>query len=229
MKYLTLIRAIALLHQHQRPVLTVQHRGQELVYIEVTKADIALANQLAHEVLGRTLDELPPQTRNLLVLLRTWCQAQCAAQAVRQGDWRFTRKALRDTCNWGDTQLKVHLGRLVEFEHVLMHRRGLQCEYELVYDAGQDGGTHMNGLIDASTLYENPTYDASRSGLNAIQSGSGRPLVGGQSGGGRGGVNQSATRMDIGLQGDTPMHTAKPHSSRNLSLAASPVVATAAH
>jgi DNA primase len=187
MKYLTLIRAIALLHQHQREVKTVQHhRGQELAYIEVTKADIALANQLAHEVLGRTLDELPPQTRNLLVLLRSWCQAQCKAQALRQSDWRFTRKALRDTCNWGDTQLKVHLARLVEFEHVLMHRRGLQCEYELVYDAGQDGGTHMNGLIDASTLDANHTYDASRSGLNAMQSG-----------GGRGGVNHSATRMDV--------------------------------
>ena len=38
-------------------------------YIEVTREDIALANRLAHEVLGRTLDELPPQTRRLLGLL----------------------------------------------------------------------------------------------------------------------------------------------------------------
>ena len=69
MKYLTLIRAIALLHQHQREVKTVEHRGQHLAYIEATKADIALANSIAHEVLGRTLDELPPQTRRLLILL----------------------------------------------------------------------------------------------------------------------------------------------------------------
>ena len=52
MKYLTLIRAIALLHQHQREVKTVEHRGQHLAYIEATKADIALANSIAHEVLG---------------------------------------------------------------------------------------------------------------------------------------------------------------------------------
>jgi len=72
MKYLTLIRAIALLHQHQRAIKTVEHRGQRLRYIEATRADIALANRIAHDVLGRTLDELPPQTRRLLTLLQSW-------------------------------------------------------------------------------------------------------------------------------------------------------------
>ena len=62
MKYLTLIRTIALLHQHQRPRKMVEHRGRAVEYIEVTLADIATANKLAHEVLGRSLDELPPQT-----------------------------------------------------------------------------------------------------------------------------------------------------------------------
>ena len=58
MKYLTLIRTIALLHQHQRELRHVEHEGRTLAYIEATPADIALANRLAHEVLGRTLDEL---------------------------------------------------------------------------------------------------------------------------------------------------------------------------
>jgi hypothetical protein len=69
MKYLTLIRTIALLHQHQRERKTVVHNGATVEYIEVTKDDIALANKLAHEVLGRSLDELPPQTRRLLTLI----------------------------------------------------------------------------------------------------------------------------------------------------------------
>ena len=69
MKYLTLIRSIALLHQHQRPRKTATHRGKTVEYIEVTKEDIATANRLAHEVLGRSLDELPPQTRRLLLLV----------------------------------------------------------------------------------------------------------------------------------------------------------------
>src|SRR5580658_9573174 len=60
-KYLTLIDAIALLHQHQRTIktLTSPCGTKVLRYIEAEIADIALANELAHEVLGRTLDELP--------------------------------------------------------------------------------------------------------------------------------------------------------------------------
>ena len=65
-KYLTLIRSIALLHQYQRPVKTAVHNGRTVEYIEVTLDDIVTANRLAHEVLGRSLDELPPQTRRLL-------------------------------------------------------------------------------------------------------------------------------------------------------------------
>ena len=40
MKYLTLIRAIALLHQHQRRVHTVEHRGKPVRYVEVEPGDI---------------------------------------------------------------------------------------------------------------------------------------------------------------------------------------------
>jgi len=53
MKYLVLIRSIALLHQRQRQRKTATHHGQALEYIEVTLDDIATANRLAHEVLGR--------------------------------------------------------------------------------------------------------------------------------------------------------------------------------
>jgi DNA primase len=45
-KYLTLIRSIALLHQHQRPRQTVEHQGKTVEYIEVTLGDIAVANPL---------------------------------------------------------------------------------------------------------------------------------------------------------------------------------------
>ena len=65
-KYLTLIRAITLLHQHQRPVKTIDHQGRQVEYIEVTLDDIEVANRLANEVLGRAVDDLPPQTRRLL-------------------------------------------------------------------------------------------------------------------------------------------------------------------
>ena len=194
MKYLTLIRAIALLHQHQREVKTVEHRGQHLAYIEATKADIALANSIAHEVLGRTLDELPPQTRRLLILLQAWVTERSALEGVFVNEFRFSRKALRDEIHWGDTQLKLHLSRLAELEYVVIHRRGCAFEYELVYD-GKADAKHLCGLIHVEKLCLNDKsygYDSKRSGFTGEQSGSGRGAVGGWSGTGRNGQTQVA-------------------------------------
>ena len=82
-KYLTLIDSIALLHQHQRAIKTMtvsDSAGRDAIeYIEVTAADIARANALAHEVLGSSLDELPPQTRRLLTALHELVDAKMKA------------------------------------------------------------------------------------------------------------------------------------------------------
>ncbi len=171
-KYLTLIDVIALLHQHQRDVKTLRHGDREYRYVEVTLGDVALANQLAHEVLGRTLDELPPQTRRLLGLVVEMVEADCAVQQIRRSDYRFSRRTVREHTRWGDTQLKIHLGRLVELEYLLVHRggRGQSFEYELVFDGKADSpAPHASGLIDAQTLKRG--YDAERSGSNEGQSG----------------------------------------------------------
>ena len=227
MKYLALIQAIALLHQHQRQVKEVEHAGQVLRYIEVTKEDIALANAIAHEVLGRTLDELPPQTRKLLILMRDWVATQCAERKLRQSELRFTRRQLRDAVSWGDTQLKVHLGRLVELEYVAVHRRGLACEYELLYDGKQDAGgqAHVNGLIDVASLDDSCGYDTTRSGVQAIRSGSGRGSVGPRSEGGRGGLEVIQARAGIGVAADVSTLDAKPRIKANGATSLAAVVA----
>jgi DNA primase len=153
-KYLTLIDAIALLHQHQRPVKNATWRGEAIEYVEVTRADLELANRLAHEVLGRSLDELPPQTRRLLGELLALVTNRMSAQAIPRDQVRFSRKDVRDATGWSDTQLRVHLTRLAELEYVLVHRgaRGQSFEYELIYDG--DGGLepHLSGLIDITTM-----------------------------------------------------------------------------
>lgn len=159
-KYLTIIRTIALLHQYQRPVKTANHRGHAISYIEVTVEDIAVANRLAHHVLGRSLDELPPQTRRLLLLLDGWVASEGGRQKIERADFRFSRRQVREATGWGYEQLRVHLERLVELEYLLVHRgtRGQSFSYELIYDGqGKDGAAFLSGLLDVSALRGSPT------------------------------------------------------------------------
>jgi DNA primase len=183
-KYLTLIDTIALLHQHQRPIQTLAQGDRTVSYIEATAADILKATKLAHEVLGRSLDELPPQTRRLLAEIGLLVQKRAAEQKLTRRAVRFTRRELRGATGWGDTQLKVHLARLVDMELVLMHRGHAGVfDYELVYDGDHSGSPHLSGLIDPQALGHD--YDASRSGVNDARSAPGRGAVGPLPGGGR--------------------------------------------
>ncbi|OGB26147.1 MAG: DNA primase [Burkholderiales bacterium RIFCSPLOWO2_02_FULL_57_36] len=154
-KYLTLIDTIAFLHQYQREIKSDQRGGREVEYIEATLDDIALANHIAHEVLGRSLDELPPQTRRLLKLIDQYASAECERQSIGRADLRFSRKAVRDATGLSDTQARLHLERLVQMEYLLVHRgqRGQSFEYELLYD-GKSGDCRafVPGLIDVDAL-----------------------------------------------------------------------------
>ena len=200
-KYLTLIRSIALVQQFQREVKTVAHEGRQLRYIEVIPEDIALANELAQEVLGRTVDELMPQTRKLLTLLHDWVRAECEGLGIEQADFRFTRRQVREAIGWGDTQLKVHLARLAEMEFLVTHRGGHKeaFTYELVYQ-GEDaeGRARLLGLIDCADLQAVPMTDTSR-GAVGVWAECGRGPVGGGSVGGRGGVGAPECNGDEAL------------------------------
>ena len=195
-KYLTLIRAIALLHQHQRERKTATVHGQPVSFIEATREDILLANRLAHRVLGRSLDELPPGTRRLLDRLEQLVAATAGEQGVSRERVSFTRRELREQLAWGDTQLKVHLARLVSLELVHAHRGAHgQFVYELAFDQDQAvDGALMPGLIDPgqpAAEVEPHAYDLDRSGAGMDWSGGGRPPVGAWSGAGRVDLNGS--------------------------------------
>jgi post-segregation antitoxin (ccd killing protein) len=158
-KYLTLIEAIALLHQYQRPVKQVGRGaagdGAPIEYIEVELTDIALANRLAHEVLGRSLDELPPQTRRLLGMIAGLVDARIAAQAIPRSEVRLTRKEIRDVSGLSDTRLRLHLDRLVEMEYLFAHagRQGRRFVYELAFDGKTDtDAPQWIGLLDVAAL-----------------------------------------------------------------------------
>ena len=150
MKYLTLIKTIAFLHQHQRAVKTVQHRGASLRYIEVEESDIALADRLCTEVLLRSLDELPPQTRTLLEAIAEMTAEMGARLGCPPGAVRFTRRDVKARTGWSMTQLRLHLGRLEEHELVSVVAGGgrRRIHYEL-------GAAELAGAAGVC-LYDEP-------------------------------------------------------------------------
>jgi len=154
-KYLTLIDTLALLHQRQREIKTASQDGERIEYVEVTLTDIETANKLAHEALGRSLDELSPQTRRLLELMTAMVETACAARSISRADYRFSRRDVREATSWSDFQVKMHVRKLEELEYVLVHRggRGQSFVYELLYDGqGRDGKPFLMGLVDIETL-----------------------------------------------------------------------------
>jgi len=112
-KYLNLILAVAFLHQMQRPVRTHAILGD---YIEVTLDDIAVANDLATELLRASFDDLSPPGRRLAGQLAAYVEAR--AHEAKWDKVDFGRRELREALKWSDTRLRVHLGELLRLEYL---------------------------------------------------------------------------------------------------------------
>lgn len=226
-KYLTLIDAIALLHQHQRHVATLEVNGSMVEYVEVTPADIALANRLAHAVLGRSLDELPPQTRRVLAALYAWVSAQAALQGIAHAGVRFSRRDVRAHLGLSDTQLRVHLDRLVTLDYVASHvgKQGQQYAYSLRFDGDADSTqAQLSGIGMAlsapGSTPETGTEPTSR-GKSSTSRGTGpnfaggsRDLRGGVAAPSRSGHSSETALESAALPLPAPLAAPKPRSRR---------------
>lgn len=151
-KYLSLIASITLLHQHQRNLIDL---GSGNLAVESTIADVQLANRLVSQTMGSSLDDLLPQTRQLLVLIDNRVNQQSQEKKLSRNLVRFTQRQLRETFGWSDNQIRHHLKRLIDLEYVLAHRtgHGNAKEYELLYDGqGRDGESFLLGLADPAKL-----------------------------------------------------------------------------
>ncbi len=215
-KYLTLIETVALLHQHQRAVKTVEHEGKLVEYIEVTLDDVAVANRLAHQVLGRSLDELSPQTRRMLTLLDGMVAAACERLAMSRKDFHFSRKEVRAATGWTDFQVRTHLEKLVALEYVLVHRgaRGQSFVYELCYDGkGQDGAPFVMGLVEAATLAGTRTTPTSSIENGRFEGGSSRQRASNEPPS-RAGLSGENAGEDAGVARSRPPRAKTTHEGR---------------
>jgi hypothetical protein len=154
-KYLALIRVVTLLHQHQRERKNQTIGEETITYIEVTKRDIELANAIADQMLGSSLNELPQQTQKLLRDLTGYVRDQSEMLDVHTGEIRFTRRQIREQLGWGATALRVHLDRLCAWEYVVAHGggRGRLIRYELLQEnSGDTDHRTVCGLADPNKL-----------------------------------------------------------------------------
>ncbi|MFC1851649.1 toprim domain-containing protein [candidate division CSSED10-310 bacterium] len=156
-KYLTLIRAIAFLFQYQRARKSIMLDGVRVEYIEVLPSDIKLAYDVCCDVMGRSLDELAPQTRNLLNMQVVMVREACERLSIKQSDNRYGQKDIREYTGWSAYQVKAHMSRLVELEYVYCHqgRNGRRYEYEMIYDgSGDDGKRFVLGISNIDVKRE---------------------------------------------------------------------------
>jgi hypothetical protein len=159
MKYLNLILTITFLFQYQRPRQIMDYDGEKEEYILVTLDDIAKANEIAAEVLGRSLDELSPSSRKLLILIQNMSE-----QKAEKGskEITFTRRDIREFSGWSDFQVKTHIKQLEELEYIysMTGRKGKEYHYELIYKGNGNDGENENdsskkiliGLADIEEL-----------------------------------------------------------------------------
>jgi len=135
-KYLALIKAITLLHQHQRERKRAAVGDRTVEYIEATRSDVELAQTLATSLLRRNLDELAPPTRSLARDI-----AQLVA-AKRERDAVFDRKELQSATGLSLWHIRTYLAQLIEYEYIAPvaggGRRGKRNLYELLWDGEED-------------------------------------------------------------------------------------------
>ena len=198
MKFIALIQAITLLHQHQREIKTSIEEDVRLEYIEATEADVKLAWELASHVLMRSLDDVQTQTRRLLLLIDKMVTAECERLDIERLDYRFTRATVRQFTGWGDSQLKKHLSRLEDLEYLALHRgmAGQSFVYALNFEMDENGRPVLPGL----------SYGAKRSrseeGVSHFEAGvspAGHGGVMGVSGGGHDAKSPAMARVEAGF------------------------------
>jgi len=120
----------------------------------VTLEDIEAANRIAPEVLGRSLDELPPQSRRLLEHIKELIRAKMKSEDLEQRMALFSRREIREFTGWSYMQVKRHLDRLLELELLAVRggRNGVAMKYEILEDLEEESDGFQVGLIDPKKL-----------------------------------------------------------------------------
>ncbi len=139
-KYLSLIQAIALLHQHQREIHT-EEDGTE--WIEVQESEYALANRLMDKLLKQSLSELAPQTEQVFALGARVCGERLPGRGSSSSGTGYSSATVpvystlvsRKSVGGATTKCAPTWTDWSRLEHLIVHR-------------GKQGATYVYQLAD---------------------------------------------------------------------------------
>ena len=120
-RFLSLIEAVTFLFQYQREqreIVTLE--GDKVTAVLSTVEDYARAYELAHEILGFTLDDLKKHARELLEQIQAMVANQAKDTEALPEDLLFTRREIREFTGWPDHQIKAHIKQLEEMEYLVV-------------------------------------------------------------------------------------------------------------
>jgi hypothetical protein len=146
-KFLSLVKAITLLHQYQRKTGTMQRiDGSKMEYAQACQADVDLALELGRQVFSRNCDDVSPTARTLLaeivkLVKEKWdCRRKDEKSDLLMSEVPFTRKELREETGWSDTQVRRNADQLVELGYLgrISGRQGSTFRYLLLDDGSAD-------------------------------------------------------------------------------------------
>jgi len=156
-KFISLVKAITLLHQYQRKTGTLRRAdGSQLDYVQATQRDVDLALELGRHVFSRNVDDVSPTGRRLLGEIiklvtekHTHMKGQDCNRELFLFEVPFTRKELREETGWSETQVRQNVEPLVELGYLgkLSGRQGSACRYVLL-DDGKDDPAFTIDMVD---------------------------------------------------------------------------------
>jgi hypothetical protein len=147
-KFLSLVKALALLHQNQRKTGTMKRLdGSKMEFVQATQKDVDIALELGRLVFARNVDDVSPTARTLLAAIVKLVQekyddmkALDSKRDLLLSEIPFTRKELRERIGWSETQVRRNIDQLVELGYVgrVNGRQGSTFRYLLIDDGSAD-------------------------------------------------------------------------------------------
>ena len=147
-KFVSLVKAITLLHQYQRKTSTVKRLdGTKMESVQATQQDIDFALELGREIFARNVDDVSPTARTLLAHIVGLVKEKYDAkreldpkQDLFMYEVPFTRKELRELIGWSETQVRRNIDQLVELGYLgrIGGRQGATYRYALLDDGAAD-------------------------------------------------------------------------------------------